>query len=155
MVLPLLESEVVEPGWVDEDTFIAGFGAAQAVPGPLFTFSAYLGAVMDPEPNGIPGAVLALVALFLPSVLIVVATLPSLAALRRHVGVQAALRGVNAVVVGLLLSALYDPLWTSAIVEPSDFGLALVAFSLLGFWRLPPWLVVLLTAAAGGLLAAF
>ena len=148
VVLPLLETEVVEPGWVDEDTFIAGFGAAQAVPGPLFTFSAYLGAVMDPEPNGIPGAAPALVALFLPSVLIVMATLPSLAALRTHVGVQGALRGVNAAVVGLFLSALYDPLWTSAIVEPSDFGLALVALGLLAFWKLPPWSVVVVTAAA-------
>ena len=154
VVLPLLESEVVEPGWVDEGTFIAGFGAAQAVPGPLFTFSAYLGAVMSPEPNGIPGAALALAALFLPSILIVVATLPSLAALRVHVGVQAALRGVNAAVVGLLLAALYDPLWTNAIVQPSDFGLALVAFGLLAFWKLPPWVVVLIMAASGGLLAA-
>ena len=154
VVLPLLESEVVEPGWVDEDTFIAGFGAAQAIPGPMFTFSAYLGAVMEPEPNGLPGAILALASLFLPSILIVVATLRSLAALRVHVGVQAALRGVNAAVVGLLLAALYDPLWTTAIVEPSDFGLALVAFGLLAFWKLPPWVVVPVTAAAGGLLAA-
>ena len=154
VVLPLLESEVVETGWVDEDTFIAGFGAAQAIPGPMFTFSAYLGAVMAPEPDGIPGAMLALSALFLPSILIVVATLPSLVALRTHAGVQAALRGVNAAVVGLLLAALYDPLWSSAILEPSDFGLALVAFALLAFWRLPPWVVVLVTAGAGGLLAA-
>ncbi len=155
VVLPLLESELVGPGWVDEELFIAGFGAAQAVPGPVFTFSSYLGAVMTPEPNGIAGAALALVALYLPSLLMVMATLPFFAALRTNTGVQAALRGVNAVVIGILLLALYDPLWINAIREPSDLGLALAAFGLLAFWRFPPWVVVLLTAAAGGILAAF
>jgi len=155
VVLPLLESEAVGPGWVDENTFIAGFGAAQAVPGPIFTFSAYLGASMGTEPNGTGGALLALVAIFLPSFLIVVATLPSFGSLRSRVDVQAVLRGVNAAVVGILLAALYDPLWSSAILSPEDFGLALAALGLLAFWKLPPWLVVILTAAAGGLLATF
>ena len=154
VVLPLLESEVVEPGWVDEETFIAGFGAAQAVPGPVFTFSSYLGAAMGPEPNDVPGSLLALFALFLPSFLIVVATMPSFGALRTRVEVRAVLSGVNAVVVGILLAALYDPLWTNAIIEPEDFGLALAAFGLLAFWKLPAWLVVILTAAGGGVLAA-
>ena len=154
VVLPLLESELVEPGWVDEELFIAGFGAAQAIPGPVFTFSSYLGAVMTPEPNGIAGAALALVALYLPSLLMVMATLPFFAALRTNIGVQAALRGVNAAVIGILLLALYDPLWTNAIRVPADLGLALAAFGLLAFWRFPPWVVVLLTAAAGGVLAA-
>ncbi len=154
VVLPLLESEVVEPGWVDSELFIAGFGAAQAIPGPVFAFSSYLGAVMEPEPNEIAGAALALVALYLPSLLIVMAALPFLATLRTHRGVQAALRGVNAAVVGILLIALYDPLWIDAIREPSDLALALVAFGLLAFWKLPAWLVVLLTAAGGGILAA-
>ncbi len=154
VVLPLLETEVVEPGWVEEDVFIAGFGAAQAIPGPVFTFSAYLGAVMAPEPNGIPGAALALVALYLPSLLMVMATLPFFAALRTNAGVQAALRGVNAAVIGILVMALYDPLWTTAIREPPDLALALVAFGLLAFWKLPSWLVVLLTAGGGAVLAA-
>ena len=152
VVLPLLESEVVGPGWVDEETFIAGYGAAQAVPGPVFTFSAYLGASLDTQPNGIWSALLALLAIFLPSFLIVVATLPSFGALRARADVQAVLRGVNAAVVGVMLAALYDPLWTSAILDPEDFGLALVALGLLAFWKLPPWLVVIVAAAAGGLL---
>ncbi len=154
VVLPLLEAEVVQPGWVDPELFVAGFGAAQAIPGPVFAFSSYLGAAMTPEPNGIAGAALALVALYLPSLLMVLATLPFFAALRSHRGIQAALRGVNAGVIGILLSALYDPLWTNAIAQPADLALALVAFGLLAFWKLPPWLVVVLTAAGGGLLAA-
>lgn len=154
VVLPLLEAEVVGQGWVDEDLFIAGFGAAQAIPGPVFTFAGYLGAAMTPEPNGIPGAVLALVALYLPSLLMVLATLPFFAALRKNIGVQAALRGVNAAVIGILLMALYDPLWTNAIRAPSDLALALAAFGLLAFWKLPPWLVVLLTATGGAVLAS-
>jgi len=154
VVLPLLEGEVVESGWIDEETFLAGFGAAQAIPGPIFTFAAYIGFSMGPEPNGLAGAALALAANYLPSFLIVVATLPSFGALRSRPGVQAVLAGVNAVVVGILLSALYDPLWSSAIRGPADFGLALVAFLMLAFWKLPPWLVVIITAAAGALMAA-
>lgn len=151
VVLPLLETEVVEPGWVDPELFIAGFGAAQAIPGPVFTFSSYLGAVMTPEPNGIPGAALALVAIYLPSLLMVMAVLPFFARLRGHPGIRAALRGINAGVIGILLAALYDPLWINAVTGPSDLALALVAFGLLAFWKLPSWLVVILTAAGGGL----
>lgn len=154
VVLPLLERELVESGWIDGEIFLAGFGAAQAIPGPIFTFAAYLGFSMGPEPNGLAGAALALAAIYLPSFLIVVATLPSFGALRTRPGVQAVLAGVNAVVVGILLSALYDPLWSSAILGPADFGLALIAFLMLAFWKLPPWLVVMITAAAGALIAA-
>jgi len=149
VVLPLLQSEVVPPGWVSNDAFLAGYGAAQAVPGPLFTFAAYLGAVMGPEPNGWLGAAICLVAIFTPSFLLVVGTLPFWDALRHLRLVQKALVGVNAAVVGLLLAALYNPVWTSGILAPGDFALALAAFTLLVFWKVPPWLVVILTAAGG------
>ena len=152
VVLPLLQAEVVPPGWVTTEEFIAGYGAAQAVPGPLFTFAAYLGAVMHQPPNGWLGATWALVAVFLPSYLLVVGALPFWETLRARASVQAALRGINAAVVGLLLAALYDPVWTSAIMGTADVGLALLAFGLLVFWRLPPWLVVLLSAAGGAVL---
>jgi chromate transporter len=154
VVLPLLYAEVVPTGWVTPEQFVAGYGAAQAVPGPLFTFAAYLGAVEAPEPNGLAGAAVALVAVFLPSFFLVVGALPFWDALRGRPDVQSALRGVNAAVVGLLLAALYQPVWTSAISAPADFGLALAAFGLLVLWKLPPWLVVALTAAGGAALAA-
>jgi chromate transporter len=154
VVLPLLEREVVAPGWVSQDDFLAGYGAAQAVPGPLFTFSAYLGTVMEPEPSGVPGATLALVAIFLPSFLLIFGGLPLWSLLRARPAFQSALRGVNAAVVGLLVAALYDPVWTSAIVEASDFAIAVTAFGLLAFWRLPPWLVVVYAAAAAEVVAA-
>jgi chromate transporter len=154
VVLPLLQIEVVPPGWVTEEAFIAGYGAAQAVPGPLFTFAAYLGAVMQQPPRGLAGAAWALVAVFLPGFLLVVGALPFWDRLRGRAGFQASLRGINAAVVGLLLAALYDPVWTSAVKSRADFGLALVAFGLLMFWRWPPWLVVLVTAAGGALIAA-
>jgi chromate transporter len=154
VVLPLLQAEVVPPGWVANAEFIAGYGAAQAVPGPLFTFAAYLGAVMHAPPNGWLGGAWALVAMFLPAFLLVVGALPFWQGLRERPGFQAALRGINAAVVGLLLAALYDPVWTSAVERHADFGLALVAFGLLALWRLPPWLVVALTAAGGAVLAA-
>jgi chromate transporter len=153
VVLPLLQAEVVEPGWLSQDDFIAGYGAAQAVPGPLFTFSAYLGASFGPEPNDIPGATLALVAIFLPSYLLIIGGLPVWGVLRQAAAFQAALRGVNAAVVGLLLAALYTPVWTSAVFAAEDFALAIAAFVLLAFWRLPPWLVVLFAAAGGELIA--
>ena len=153
VVLPLLQAEVVPPGWVTGEQFVAGYGAAQAVPGPLFTFAAYLGAVMREPPNGWVGAAWALVAIFLPSFFLVVGALPFWELLRARASFQAALRGINAAVVGLLLAALYDPVWTSAVKSRADFGLALVAFGLLMFWRLPPWLVVALTAAGGALIA--
>jgi chromate transporter len=151
VVLPLLQAEVVGPGWVTNEQFIAGYGAAQAVPGPLFTFSAYLGALI----NGWPGAVLTLVAIFLPSFLLVVGALPFWDLLRRNSNFQSALSGINAAVVGLLLAALYTPIWTSAVHVPMEFALALVAFGLLMYWKLPPWLVVALTATGGEVLRWF
>jgi chromate transporter len=154
VVLPLLQASVVPPGWVSNDAFLAGYGAAQAVPGPLFTFAAYLGAVMDPQPNGWIGATLCLVAIFLPSFLLVIGTLPFWDQLRRVPVAQSVLRGVNAAVVGLLLAALYNPVWTAGITNASDFALAIAAFLLLFMWQAPPWLVVLLSALAGGLIAA-
>jgi chromate transporter len=154
VVLPLLQAEVVDPGWVTRDAFVAGYGAAQAVPGPLFTFAAYLGAVSTPSTNGVAGGVLCLIAIFLPSFLLVIGALPFWDALRRRARAQAALRGVNAAVVGLLLAALYDPVWTSGIRSAADFALAAVALLLLAFWRLPPWLVVIATALAGAAMAA-
>ncbi len=149
VVLPLLQSEVVPNGWVSNDSFLAGYGAAQAVPGPLFTFAAYLGAVSGLAPKGWLGALIALGAIFAPSFLLVVGVLPFWDRLRRLPRVRQALLGVNATVVGLLLAALYDPVWTSAIRGPGDFALALAAFTLLVFWKMPPWLVVLLMAALG------
>jgi len=145
VVLPLLHASVVEPGWVSEDAFLSGYGAAQAVPGPLFTFAAYLGAIM----TGWVGAALCLVAIFLPGLLLVVGVLPFWASLGRGALMRASLRGVNAAVVGVLLGALYDPVWTKGIGGPADFALALVAFALLVIWKAPPWLVVLVSAASG------
>lgn len=144
VVLPLLEAEVVQTGWVDTDRFLAGYGAAQAVPGPLFTFAAFLGAMA----GGWSGAVLCLLAIFLPAFLLVVGALPFWARLRGSPHAQAALAGVNAAVVGLLLAALYDPIWSRTVKHPDDFALVLIAFTALLFWKLPPWLVV----AAGALL---
>jgi chromate transporter len=149
VVLPLLQSEVVPTGWISNDAFLAGYGAAQAVPGPLFTFAAYLGTVMGPQPSGLAGATICLLAIFAPSFLLVVGALPFWDRLRRFKVMQNALLGINAAVVGLLLAALYSPVWTSGILAPADFGLAMVAFTLLVFWKVPPWLVVILTAAAG------
>jgi chromate transporter len=153
VVLPLLQTEVVPPGWVTDEQFLAGYGAAQAVPGPLFTFAAYLGAVMRPAPNGVAGAALALVAIFLPSFLLVVGVLPFWDRLRRRSDFQAALRGINAAVVGILLAAFYHPVWTSAVATRADVVIALAAFALLVFWKAPPWLVVVLCALAGQVLA--
>ncbi|WP_119388860.1 chromate efflux transporter [Taklimakanibacter lacteus] len=153
VVLPLLQTEVVDPGWVTNDAFLAGYGAAQAVPGPLFTFAAYLGAVMQPAPNGVPGASIALAAVFLPGFLLVVGALPFWDTFRAHPRGQAAMRGANAAVVGILGAALYDPVWTSAVRGPRDFALALTAFLLLVAWKAPPWLVVAFAAAGGVALA--
>lgn len=149
VVLPLLQSAVVEPGWVEQEAFLAGYALAQAVPGPLFTFAAFLGASMQVGASGWGGAALCLVALFLPSFLLVAGTLPFWAGLRRQAPARGALAGVNAAVVGLLLAALCDPLWTSAIFSPADACLALVAFLALQFLRAPSWLVVLAGALAG------
>jgi chromate transporter len=152
VVLPLLQSAVVPPGWVSNDVFLAGYGVAQAVPGPLFTFAAYLGTVMGPAPHGWLGALICLLAIYLPSFLLLPGILPFWDEARGRPALRGALAGVNAAVVGLLLAALYDPVWTSAIQGAGDFMLALAAFLLLAFWRAPPWLVVLLAAAAGALL---
>ena len=153
VVLPLLQAGVVAPGWVSNEQFVAGYGAAQAVPGPLFTFAAYLGFVMQPEPNGLAGAALALVAIFVPGLLMTAGSLPFWDLLRSRASFQSAIRGINAAVVGLLLAAFYNPVWTSAIFKPLDFGLAILAFGLLAFWKLPPWLVVVLTAVGGEIIA--
>ena len=153
VVLPLLQSEVVATGWVTEDAFIAGYGATQAVPGPLFTFAAYLGAVVGPPQNGIVGAAIALIAIFLPGMLLLVGALPFWEGFRRHLMAQAAMRGANAAVVGILGAALYDPVWTSAIFTQKDFALALTGFILLTVWKTPPWIVVVISAIGGVLLA--
>ncbi|WP_420793338.1 chromate efflux transporter [Pseudomonas rubra] len=153
VVLPLLQSEVVTSGWVDSDVFLAGYGAAQAVPGPLFTFAAFLGASMSQAPNGWVGGLICLLAIFAPSFLLVVGALPFWEHLRRNARTQAALLGINAAVVGLLLAALYQPVWTSAIHAPEDFGLALMALVALMFWKLPPWLVVLGSGVMSGLVS--
>lgn len=151
VVLPLIQAEVVPTGWVSNDAFIAGYGAAQAVPGPLFTFSAYLGAASSQSPNGWLGAAMAVLAIFIPAFLLVFGTLPLWQSLRRFPSMQKAMLGVNAAVVGVLLAAFYNPVWTSAILSPKDFALALTAFLLLVFWKSPPWMVVLFCAAAAGL----
>ena len=152
VVLPLLQAAVVPRGWVSNDAFLAGYGAAQAVPGPLFTFAAYLGAAMRVQPSGWVGGLLCLVAVFLPSFLLVVGALPFWHQLRGNRAVRSALAGVNAAVVGLLLAALYHPVWTSAIGSARDFGFALGALLLLAVWRVSPWIVVLLAAGGGALL---
>lgn len=152
VVLPLLRAEVVPNGWVGDNTFLAGYGAAQALPGPLFTFAAYLGAVMKPEPNGWIGGLWCLLAIFLPALLLVGGTLPFWERLRALPAAQAALRGTNAAVVGILLAALYNPVWVEAIAGPRHFCLALAAFGGLVWWRMPPWLVVVTTAGLGALL---
>ena len=152
VVLPLLQSEVVTPGWATNEAFLAGYGVAQAVPGPLFTFAAYLGAVMGPAPNGFAGAIIALVAVFLPGLLLVYGMLPFWDALRLRPTAQAAMRGANAAVVGILGAALYTPVWTSAVLSPPDFALALAGFLLLTVWKAQPWIVVLVLAAGGTLL---
>lgn len=150
VVLPLLQAEVVTPGWVSPEQFVAGYGAAQAVPGPLFTFAAYLGPVM----GGWSVALLTTVAIFLPSFLLITGVLPFWDIIRRRAGFRAALMGINAAVVGILLAALYEPVWTKAIHTPVDFGLALAAFGLLMYWKVPAWLVVAICAFGGAVIAA-
>ena len=149
VVLALLKAEVLPTGWVAEDVFLAGYGAAQAVPGPLFTFSAYLGTVMETPPGGWAGGLICLGAIFVPSFLLVIGTLPWWNALSRLESARRAMLGVNAAVVGLLLAALYDPVWTGGVRSAGDFVLALAAFALLVSWKVPPWLVVVLGALAG------
>ncbi|MHC2437577.1 chromate efflux transporter [Bradyrhizobium sp. USDA 4451] len=145
VVLPLLREAVVTPGWIGDDAFLTGYGAAQAVPGPLFTFAAYLGAVI----GGVPGAVTGLVGIFIPGLLVLLAALPFWDGFRKQPTAQAMMRGVNAAVVGILGAALYNPVWTSSVQRPLDFGIALAGFVLLTAWRAPPLVVVVLGAAAG------
>lgn len=149
VVLPLLQAEVVPAGWVSNEAFLAGYGAAQAVPGPLFTFAAFLGSSMTLAPSGWVGGLLCLLAIFAPAFLLIIGALPFWEQLRRNARAQAALVGVNAAVVGLLLAALYQPVWTSAIRAPQDLALAAVALVALMLWKVPPWLVVLGCAMAG------
>lgn len=149
VVLPLLQAQVVTPGWVSNEAFLAAYGLAQAVPGPLFTFAAYLGAVIGPPPNGPAGAAIALIAIFLPGMLLVYGMLPFWEAMRTRPAAQAAMRGTNAAVVGILGAALYNPVWTSAVLTPRDFALALTGFLLLTVWKMPPWVVVVFLAGAG------
>ena len=151
VVLPLLEREVVPSGWVSKETFLAGYGATQAVPGPLFTFAAYLGAVM----NGWQGGLLATIAIFLPAFLLILGTLPFWDTLRRNTKIKGALMGVNAAVVGILISAFYQPIWSSSILAPTDFALASLLFSMLVFWKLPPWIIVVTGAIGGWLITLF
>ena len=150
VVLPLLEQELVPTGWLTEQEFLAGYGAAQAVPGPLFTFAAYIGAVI----NGWQGGLFATFAIFLPAFLLILGTLPFWDALRSNPKIKGALIGVNASVVGILIAALYNPIWTSSINKPIDFALAAILFSMLVYWKLPPWIIVL-TGAIGGLLISY
>lgn len=150
VVLPLLEAETVGRGWVTSEDFLAGYGATQAVPGPLFTFAAYLGAIGTQSPNGIVGAAIAVVAIFLPGLLLMAGAMPFWEKLRHWPRAQAAMRGANAAVVGILAAALHDPVFTSAVLTPIDFALALAGFVALVAWKCPPWLVVLALALAGG-----
>lgn len=152
VVLPLLEAEVVQSGWITPDAFLTGYGAAQAVPGPLFTFAAYLGALL-PGINGLAGALLALLAIFVPGFLLLVGILPFWNRFREWGSAQALMRGANAAVVGILGAALYQPVWTSAIIGPYEFALALTGFLLLTVWKLPAWAVVVVIALGGLLIS--
>ncbi|WP_144184088.1 chromate efflux transporter [Elioraea rosea] len=154
VVLPLLERAFVPSGWLDASAFLAGYGVAQAVPGPLFTFAVFLGAAQAFPPNGIAGAAVALVAMFLPGLLLIYGMLPFWDGFRRRPAAQAVLRGVNAAVVGILLAALYNPIWTSSVGGPIDFAIALAAFFALVGWKVPVWLVVVVTALAGAVAVA-
>ena len=147
VVLPLLEQEFVPTGWISEESFLAGYGATQAVPGPLFTFAAYLGAVM----KGWQGGLVATIAVFLPAFLLILGALPFWDSLRSNPKIKGAIMGVNAAVVGILISAFYFPIWTSSILAPIDFALAAILFSMLAYWKLPPWIIVV-SGAIGGTL---
>ena len=149
VVLPLLQSEFVPTGQITEEAFLSGYGAAQAVPGPLFTFAAYLGTVMF----GWQGGILATIAIFLPAFLLVIGTLPFWDILRSYPKMRGSLMGVNAAVVGILISAFYHPIWTSSILSPIDFAFASILYSMLALWKLPPWIVVITGAIGGSLIA--
>ena len=149
VILPLLRAEVVPRGWVADNTFLAGYGAAQALPGPLFTFAGYLGTALHGGPNAWVGGVGCLFAIFLPAWLLIAGALPFWHQLRAKAWTQAALRGANAAVVGVLLAALYHPVWTEGVQNSRDAATAVLAFGLLHWWKVPPWLVVLVAAATG------
>lgn len=151
VVLPLLQSQVVSRGWVDDGRFVAGYGLAQALPGPLFSFASYLGAAAKEPPNGWAGALICLTGIYLSPLLLLAGAIPIWETLRRTRSAQAALRGANAAVTGVLLAALFDPLWLTAILNARDLALALCAFAFLLVWRFPSWLIVLLCALAGQL----
>jgi chromate transporter len=153
VVLPLLQAEVVQTGWVDNNTFLNGYGAAQAVPGPLFTFAAYLGALMNIQPNGLLGGVICLISIFLPGLLLLIGMLPFWDDFRRLASAKSLMRGVNAAVVGLLGSALYSPLWTSSINNANDFALALLGFVLLTVWKVSPFIIVIISTSGAVLLS--
>lgn len=153
VVLPLLRGAVVPPGWVSDATFLAGYGAAQSLPGPLFTFAVYLGAVVRLPPGGPAGAAIALGGIFLPGLLVLLGTLPFWEALRRQPQARSAMRGVNAAVVGVLGAALYNPVWVGSVASPFDFAVALVGFVLLTVWRAPPLLAVAFAAGAATIAA--
>ncbi|MGG0643537.1 chromate transporter [Sporosarcina gallistercoris] len=145
VVLPLLEQEFVPTGWISEESFLAGYGATQAVPGPLFTFAAYIGTVM----KGWQGGLVATFAVFLPAFLLILGALPFWDQVRNNPKVKGAIMGVNAAVIGILIAALYTPIWTSSILQPTDFALAAVLFTMLAYWKLPPWMVVVAGAVGG------
>jgi chromate transporter len=155
VVLPLLREAFVGPGWIGDDAFLSGYGAAQAIPGPLFSFAAYLGAVVSASPHGLPGAALGLVAIFLPGMLILLGALPFWESLRQRSGAQAIMRGVNAAVVGVLAAALYNPLWTTSVHTRADFGVAILCFVLLTAWRASPLWVVIAGALGGVIVDQF
>jgi chromate transporter len=149
VILPLLERAFVPSGWISDTDFLAGYGVAQALPGPLFAFGAFLGAAETPAPNGIVGGLIAMIGMSLPALLLMYGILPFWGAIRHRPAAQAALRGINAAVVGVLVAALYTPIWTSTIHNPVDFAVTLAAFGALTLWNLPAWLVVLGTAVVG------
>ena len=149
VVLPLLEQELVPTGWISEESFLAGYGATQAVPGPLFTFAAYLGTVM----KGWQGGLVATFAVFLPAFLLILGALPFWDGLRNNPKIKGAIMGVNSAVIGILISAFYFPIWTSSILAPVDFALAAILFSMLAYWKLPPWVIVVSGAIGGSLLS--
>jgi chromate transporter len=153
VVLPLLNESVVQPGWVDPDTFLAGYGIAQAVPGPLFSFAAFLGAGLEPEPNGVAGAAAALVAIFLPSFLLVIGVMPTWTRLRAVPALTGALAGASAAVIGLLIAAFYDPIWIGSVLTVVDVLLAGAAFVALSVARVPAYAIVVAMAAAGEIVA--
>ncbi|MFJ8237452.1 chromate transporter [Ureibacillus sp. NPDC094379] len=151
VVLPLLEREFVPTGWISEEAFLAGYGVAQAVPGPLFTFAAYIGAAM----HGWVGGIVATIAIFLPALLLVFGTLPFWQLLRKNNKVKGAFMGINAAVVGILIAAFYDPIWTSSIIKPIDFAFAAILFSMLSYWKVAPWIVVATGVLGGVLLGSY